>query len=91
MQRVQEIVDSREWVSIFSSGRVELPEVDAKAETSVLFTNHYYWRGPGTVGGANNAGVQHLLDLGGLLPSHGWILSPVWLSKRRSMGLYGMF
>ena len=43
MQRVEEVVDAGNGVSVLYGGRIELPEVDAEPETTVLLFHHDYW------------------------------------------------
>ena len=42
-------------MSVLSGGHVELPEVSTELEAGVLFLQHDDRRGPGTVGGTDNA------------------------------------
>ena len=43
MQSIKEVVDAGNGVSVLYGGRIELPEVDSKPETTVLFFHHDYW------------------------------------------------
>ena len=43
MQSVEEVVDAGNGVSVLYGGRIELPEVDAEPETTVLLFHHDYW------------------------------------------------
>ena len=43
MQSVEEVVDAGDGVGFLDGGCIELPEVDAKPETTVLLFHHDYW------------------------------------------------
>ena len=56
-----------------------------------LFLYHDDRRGPGTVGGTDDAAGQHLLDLSHFFSSNSGVLAAIRLAKWRSIGLDGMF
>ena len=43
MQSIEEVVDAENGVGVLDGGCVELPEVDAEPETTVLLFHHDYW------------------------------------------------
>ena len=87
MESVQEIVDPGQGVSILDGSCVKLTEVNAEAQTTVLFPYHHHWRGPWAVQGTDDITRQHLLYLCHLLPTNCRVLPPVRLAERRPMGL----
>ena len=42
-QSIEEVVDEGNGVGVFYGGRIELPEVDAEPETTVLLFHYDYW------------------------------------------------
>ena len=77
-------------MSVLDGGRFELPEVDTEPEAAVLLFHHDDRRGPGTVGGMDNAARQHLLDLCHLFSANGGVLATIWLAKLGFLGLDGV-
>ena len=74
-------------MSILDGSCVELTEVNAKAQTTILFPHHHHWRGPWAVRGADDVTGQHLLHLCHLLPTncrfcrrYGWRSGGPWVS-----------
>ena len=66
MECVEEVVDARNGMRVFHGRHVELPEVHTELQAAVLFLHQDDRRGPGAVGGMDDAAGQHLLDLGHL-------------------------
>ena len=54
MQSVEEVIEAGNGVGVLDVGCIELPEVDAETETTVLIFHHDYWWSPGTVGGTDD-------------------------------------
>ena len=90
MESVQEIVNTRQRVSILDGSCIKLTEVNAEAQTTVLFPYHHHWRGPWAVRGTDDITRQHLLYLCHLFPTNCRVLPPVGLAERRPMGLNRM-
>ena len=74
-------------MSILDGSCVELTEVNAEAQATVLFSHHYHCRGPWAVRGADDIAGQHLLYLRHLLSANCRVLPPIGLAERRPMGL----
>ena len=74
-------------MSVFDDSCVELMKVNTEMQTTVFFLHHHYRRRPRTVGGSDDVAGQHLLDLRHLFPPNSWVLSPIRLAERRSVGL----
>ena len=77
-------------MSILDGSCVELTEVSAKAQATVLFPYHHHWRGPWAVRGADDIAGQLLLYLHHLLSANCWVLPPIGLAEWRPMGLNRM-
>ena len=90
MECVEEVVDARNGMRVFHGRRVELPEVHTELQAALLFLHQDDRRGPGAVGGMDDAAGQHLLDLGHLFSTNSGILAAIRLAEWRSFGLYGV-
>ena len=87
MKGTKEVIDAEQRVHIFDSGRVELHKVNAEALLAILLLHYGYRRSPGAAGGSDDATIQHLLNLLGLLQLHSQVLLIVRKLHRRVLCL----
>ena len=87
MEGVEEVIYPRQRVSVLDGSCVKLAEVHAKAQATVFFSYHHYWRSPWAVRGADDVAGQHLLNLSHLLLANCGVLPAIGLAERRPMGL----
>ena len=77
----------RDEMCVFYCRRVEFPEVHTEPQAAVFFLYYDDQRGPGAVGGTDDAVRQQLLDLSHLLSSNSGVLAAIRLAGWRSLGL----
>ena len=60
---IEKMVYAREWKRIGSGYCIQISIVHAKSVSAILFPDHNYWTGPGTVGRLHNSCLLHTLQL----------------------------
>ena len=88
MESIQEVINPGQRVRIFYSSCIQLAEIHAEAQATILFPHHDHWRGPRAVRGSNDVAGQHLLYLRHFFPTNCRVLPSVRLTERGAIGLY---